>query len=168
LQLVAGDRPRQFTEDAAPDVAGYAAHLDALARRSVLLDDDDNVQNGTESQPANQQAVYYPHANGGFSKGTQGEDFFRGGDRIDSLVGILHWSWGGDNTYAPNAWRVRPSASHPVQFTVANPRPATPPNVGGSIRAVGMILLNYFTTLTTSTSTSTGPCGPANNKPCRG
>src|SRR5690606_17103449 len=90
------------------------------------------------------------------------------GDRIDSLVGILHWSWGGDNTYAPNAWRVRPSASHPVQFTVANPRPATPPNVGGSIRAVGMNLLNYFTTLTTSTSTTTGPCGPANNKPCRG
>lgn len=165
IQLVAGDRPRQFTEDAAPDVAGYAAHLDALARRSVILDDDNNMQNVTTTQPSGQQAVYYPHTNGGFSKGTQGLDYFRGGDKVQSLTGILHWSWPG---FGANTWRIRPSDSYPVSFTVGNPRPTTTPVVGGSIRAVGMNLLNYFTTLTTSSSTTSGPCGPSGTLPCRG
>jgi uncharacterized repeat protein (TIGR01451 family) len=165
IELVEGDRPRTFTEDNVPDVAGYAAHLDALARRHVILDDDNNSQEAPLSQPNGNQAVYYPQANGGFSVGTQGVDFFRGGDQVNNLTGVLQWSWPG---FGANTWRVRPTAAHPVAFTVANPRPVTPPNVGGSIRAVGMNLLNYFTTIDTTASSSSGPCGPSGTLDCRG
>jgi len=165
IELVQGDRPRTFTEDNTPDVAGYAAHLTALAARQVILDDDNNLQQAPLSQPDGSQSVYYPHANGGFSVGTQGTDFFRGGDHVDNLTGVLHWSWAG---FGANTWRIRPSTSYPTTFTVANPRPVTPPVVGGAIRAVGMNLLNYFTTIDTTASSSTGPCGPSGGLDCRG
>ena len=61
---------------------------------------------------------------------------------------------------APDTWRIRPTAATPAAFTVANPRPATPPAVGGAIKAVSMNLLNYFTTIDTTSSTSSGPCAP--------
>src|SRR5205085_12156059 len=53
IELYQGSRPRQFTEDAPPSVAGYAAHLDELARRRVILDDDNNAQEAylTTSSP---------------------------------------------------------------------------------------------------------------------
>jgi predicted extracellular nuclease len=87
-------------------------------------------------------------ANGGFSVGTQGTDFFRGGDIVNGLTGVLDWSFAGAT--GTDAWRIRPTAANPASFTVANPRPATPPAVGGAIRAVGMNLLNYFTTIDTT------------------
>ncbi len=165
IVLTQGGRPFQFTEDATPSVAGYAAHLDAVARREVILDDDNNAQEAYLNQPDGLQAVFYPQANGGFSVGTQGVDFFRGGDLVNGLTGVLHWDFPG---FGANTWRIRPTAAHPVTFTVANPRPATPPAVGGAIKAVGMNLLNYFTTIDTTASTSTGPCGPAFDQDCRG
>lgn len=166
IELVQGARSRQFTEDNAPSVAGYVAHLDALARRRVILDDDNNVQNSVLTQPDGQQALYYPQQNGGFSVGTQGVDFFRGGDTVHGLTGVLHWSFAGLS--GTDAWRVRPTTAHPAVFTPSNPRPATPPDVGGSIRAVGMNLLNYFTTIDTTPSSSSGPCGPSHTMDCRG
>ncbi len=166
LTLYQGGRPYQYTEENSPSVAGYTAQQDTLARRRVILDDDTNVQNEYLSQPEGYQQVFYPQANGGFSVGTQGVDFFRGGDTVSSLTGILHWSWPG---FGANTWRLRPSAAYPVTFTVANPRPASPPSVGnGSIKAVGMNLLNYFTTIDTTSSNSSGPCGPSGGQDCRG
>ncbi|MFL6213062.1 MAG: ExeM/NucH family extracellular endonuclease [Blastocatellia bacterium] len=171
IELYQGSRPRQFTEDAPPSVAGYTAHLDELARRRVILDDDNNAQEAylTTSSPPGPpdglQSVFYPQANGGFSVGTQGTDFFRGGDLVNGLTGVLHWSFPG---FGADTWRIRPTAAHPVTFTVANPRPATPPAVGGVIKAVGMNLLNYFTTIDTTSSTSSGPCGPSGGQDCRG
>ena len=79
------------------------------------------------------QFVFYPRANGGFSVGTQGTDFFRGGDLVNGLTGVLHWSFPG---FGADTWRIRPTAANPATFTVANPRPATPPAVGGAIKAV--------------------------------
>ena len=115
--------------------------------------------------PDGSQAIYYPRANGGFSVGTQGVDFFRGGDLVNGLTGVLQWGFPG---FGADTWRIRPTAAHPVTFTVANPRPATPPAVGGAIHAVGMNLLNYFTTIDTTSSNTTGPCGPAFDQDCRG
>ncbi len=166
IELVGGDRPRQFTEDNAPSVSGYAAHLAELARRQVILDDDNNAQNSVLTQPSGSQALYWPHTNAGLSVGTQGIDYFRGGDQVQNLTGVLHWSFAG--LTGTDAWRIRPTVARPVTFTVANPRPATPPNVGGSIRAVGMNLLNYFTTIDTTASSSSGPCGPSGGLDCRG
>ena len=166
IELFEGGRPRQFTETTAPSVAGYNAHLAALATRRVILDDDDNGQNVSLLDANGFQFVYPPVANGGFSVGTQGIDFFRGGDLVNGLTGVLDWSFAG--VTGTDAWRVRPTAANPVAFTVANPRPATPPAVGGAIRAVGMNLLNYFTTIDTTSSTSSGPCGPGGTLDCRG
>ena len=166
IELTQGGVPRTYTEDNAPSVSGLAAHLDEVARRRVILDDDNNVQNSILSQPNGQQAMYWPHANGGFGVGTQGTDYFRGGDTVTGLTGVLHWSFAG--LTGTDAWRVRPTAAHPVAFTVANPRPATPPDVGGSIRVVGMNLLNYFTTIDTTSSSNSGDCGPSQTLDCRG
>ncbi len=167
LELFEGGRPRQFTEFNTPSVAGYAAHLASLDRRRVVLDDDNNNQNAslTPFQVDGMQLIFHPQANGGFSVGTQGIDFFRGGDLVNGLTGVLHWSFPG---VAPDTWRIRPTAANPAAFTVANPRPATPPNVGGAIKVVGMNLLNYFTTIDTTASSSTGPCAPGGTLDCRG
>jgi uncharacterized repeat protein (TIGR01451 family) len=166
VELYEGGRPRQYTEDNPPSVAGYNAHLANLDRRRVILDDDDNVQNEPLTKPDGQQFVFHPRANGGFSIGTQGTDFFRGGDVVNGLTGVLHWSFAGQS--GTDAWRIRPTAANPATFTVANPRPATPPALGGAIKAVSMNLLNYFTTIDTTSSTSTGPCGPGGTLDCRG
>ncbi|HEU4663192.1 MAG TPA: ExeM/NucH family extracellular endonuclease, partial [Dokdonella sp.] len=166
IELLQGGRSRTFTEDNAPSVAGLAAHLDDLARRRVILDDDNNVQNAVLAQPNGQQAMYWPHQNGGFGVGTQGVDYFRGGDTVSGLTGVLHWSFAGFT--GTDAWRIRPTAAHPVAFTPVNTRPATPPDVGGSIRVVGMNLLNYFTTIDTTSSNNSGPCGPGGTLDCRG
>src|SRR4051812_10917704 len=169
--LYQGGRPQQFTEANPPSVAGNTAWADTLSRRKVILDDDNNAQEWylTSSAPPGPadglQYVYYPRANGGFSVGTQGTDFFRGGDLVNGLTGVLHWSFPG---FGADTWRIRPTTAHPVTFTVANPRPATPPAVGGSIKAVGMNLLNYFTTIDTTSSSSSGPCGPGMSQDCRG
>ncbi|TDR41138.1 putative repeat protein (TIGR01451 family) [Tahibacter aquaticus] len=166
LVLMEGGRPRAFTEFATPSVAGYTAYLDNLARRRVLLDDDNNAQESFLTQPNGMQSVYHPRANGGFSFGTQGTDFFRGGDLVNGLTGVLDFS---DPAGAASpSWRVRPVAATPPTFTVANPRPATPPAVGGAIKVTGLNLLNYFTTIDTTASSSAGPCGPGGTLDCRG
>ncbi|MGE3843953.1 MAG: ExeM/NucH family extracellular endonuclease, partial [Vicinamibacterales bacterium] len=166
IELYEGGRPKQFTEDNAPNVAGNTAHLDDLNRRRVVLDDENNIQNWPLTLPNGRQFVFHPRANGGFSVGTQGVDFFRGGDVVRNLTGVLHWSFAGFT--GTDAWRIRPTATTPVAFTVANPRPATPPAVGGAIKAASMNLLNYFTTIDTTSSNSTGPCSPSGTLDCRG
>jgi uncharacterized repeat protein (TIGR01451 family) len=166
IELFEGGRPRQFTEMSPPSVAGNAAHLDNLDRRRVILDDTDNTPNAPLNLPDGSQFVFHPRTNGGFSVGTQGTDFFRGGDLVNGLTGVLHWDFAGSGSV--NAWRIRPTTATPVTFTVANPRPATPPAVGGAIKVVGMNLLNYFTTIDTTASTSAGPCAPSGTLDCRG
>jgi uncharacterized repeat protein (TIGR01451 family) len=171
IVLYQGGRPQQFTETAPPSIAGNTTHTDQLARRVVILDDDNNAQEAylpsstPPGPPDGSQAVFYPQANGGFSVGTQGTDFFRGGDLVNGLTGVLHWSFPG---FGADTWRIRPTTAHPVSFTVANPRPVTAPAVGGAIKAVSMNLLNYFTTIDTTSSNSSGPCGPSGGQDCRG
>lgn len=164
--LYPGQRPRQFTETSAPSASGYSAHLADLARRRVILDDTNNIDNWPLSLPNGSQYVYHPHANGGFSSGTQGADFFRGGDQVANLTGVLHWSFAGAT--GTDAWRIRPTAARPATFTAANPRPAAAPTVGGAIKAAGVNVLNYFTTIDTTASNSSGNCGPSGTMDCRG
>lgn len=162
ITLVEGGRPFSFTALSTPSIAGYAAHLDDLARRVILLDDENNTQNWPLLAADGSQYVFHPRANGGLSVGTQGVDFFRGGDLVNGLTGVLHWSFSGAS--GTDAWRIRPTAANPVAFTVANPRPPVSPPIAGPIRAASFNLLNYFTTV------DAGPdvCGPAANQDCRG
>ncbi len=165
IVLYEGGRPRQFTEANPPSAPGLTAYADALSRREVILDDENNAQEAYLSSADGNQAVFYPRANAGFSVGTQGTDFFRGGDLVNGLTGVLHWSFPG---FGADTWRIRPTAADPATFTVANPRPVTPPNVGGAIHVVGMNLLNYFTTIDSTSSNNSGPCGPSGTLDCRG
>ncbi|MBO9661606.1 ExeM/NucH family extracellular endonuclease [Dokdonella sp.] len=164
--LYPGSQPYQFTETNAPSTAGYTAHLDTLARKRVILDDTNNVDNWPLTLPEGSQYVYHPHANGGFSAGTQGADFFRSGDKVQSLTGVLHWSFAGAS--GTDAWRIRPTLARPATFTAANPRPTTAPTVGGAIKVASANVLNYFTTIDTTASTSSGSCGPSGTMDCRG
>lgn len=166
IELFEGGRPYQFTEHNAPSVAGNNAQIDDLNRRRVTLDDENNIEEWPLTFPNGQQATFHPRANGGFSVGTQGTDFFRGGDLVNGLTGVLHWSFAG--VTGTDTWRIRPTAANPATFTVADPRPVTPPNPGGAIRAVGMNMLNYFTTIDTTSSNNSGPCGPGGTLDCRG
>jgi len=59
----------------------------------------------------------------------------------------MTYTWAG-NTASGNAFRVRPIGALDgyVRFEATNPRPTSGPDVGGSIRIVGMNLLNYYNT----------------------
>jgi predicted extracellular nuclease len=160
--LSAGARPFQYTHtDSTPTAAEYATFLADLARKRIILDDADNVQNG----PLPAGKFYHPFPNG-FGIGTQGVNFFRGGDTVQNLTGVLHWSFAGQA--GTDAWRIRPTLATPAVFTVANPRPTAPPNPGGNVRVSAFNVLNYFNTIDTTSSDSSGPCGPSGTLDCRG
>ncbi len=91
----------------------------------------------------------------------------RGGDTVANLLGVMTYSWGG-NAASPNAYRIRPVnalGGGIPDFVAVNPRPVLPPVTGGSIKAVGMNLLNYFNTFGIGACTN-GISGSATD--CRG
>ena len=151
VRLTEGGRLPQFTSANAPSVAGYAAHLDELARRQIILDDDSTTQNAALPNGV----LFYPKPDG-FSVGTQGVDFFRGGDIVNGLSGVLD--------YAFSAWRVRPTDTNPVTFTVTNARPGLPGSISGRIKVASLNVLNYFTGIDNGTPI----CGPNTDQSCRG
>lgn len=162
IVLTAGGRPFQYThKDKTPTAAEYTAFLDELARRRIILDDADNVQNS----PLPAGAFFHPAPNG-LATGTQGENYFRGGDVVRNLTGVLHWSFAGQT--GTDAWRIRPTQATPVDFSVRNKRPTRAPIRLGGTRVASFNVLNYFTTIDTTSSTNTGPCGASGTLDCRG
>ncbi len=143
IVLSEGGKLRQYTSENLPSAAGYAAHLNDIAARRIILDDLNNSQNSTDP-------VYHPQPNG-FST----TDYIRGGDTVSNLTGVLHWSYAGSG--GTDAWRVRPQISNPITFNSSNPRPAAPDSVGGNIQVATLNVLNYFTTIDDGVNT----CGPA-------
>ncbi len=79
---------------------------------------------------------------------------FRGGDRLKGLTGILDYRF--------DTYRIQPVLG--AEYVVANPRPASPADVGGTVRAAAFNVLNYFTRTTRQGSV----CGPAGTSDCRG
>lgn len=135
--LTQDGRFRQFTDANAPDVDGYTASLIERARRTIILDDDSNQQNHAlfENVP-----VFHPVP--GFSI----TNYFRGGDTIANLTGVLHWSFAGLS--GTDAWRIRPvTETYEYEFSAVNTRPETPAEVSGTLRVASFNVLNYFTTL---------------------
>ena len=158
LILSEGGRPHTFTAVNAPSAAGLIDHEIDLARRSVILDDTDNRQN----RPVDTPNTAYYHPVPGLSTG----NFVRGGDTITNLTGVLHWSFAGQT--GTDAWRIRPvTEAFGYDFTSANPRPSSVPDVGGSLTVAGFNVLNYFLTIDT-TSGDSGPCGASQTLDCRG
>ncbi len=158
LILTQGGRIPTFTNTTPPSVTGWIDHQIDVAKRKVILDDRNNVQN---SALTNTTPLFYPQP------GLSVSNRFRGGDTIANLTGILHWSSAG--AAGTDAWRIRPV---PEQFSYAfnavNARPVSAPNVGGTLKIASFNVLNYFTTIDTTASTSSGPCGPNGLQDCRG
>ena len=140
----------QFTNQNAPDVAGYAAHLDQVAARSIMLDDGLSVQNADPIRYLNHSFLAptpYPA--------------IRIGDTTANLHGNIRFARGSGSD-GKEIYRLVPT-SDPSWVSV-NARPAGAPNVGGTLKVASFNVLNYFTTIDTGQSI----CGPSGNSGCRG
>ncbi|CAN5838589.1 hypothetical protein BH18ACT2_BH18ACT2_03750 [soil metagenome] len=157
--LTVDEQPYQFTHDNAPNVEGYAAFLADLATRRIILDDDNNDQNDAVTNGPDEP---YPYPTGGLSI----DNRFRAGDTTTGLTGVLHWSFAGQS--GTDAWRIRPITGLAPTFTSANPAPAAPEPVGGTLRVATFNVLNYFTTIDETSSNDVGPCAPSGTLDCRG
>jgi predicted extracellular nuclease len=158
LVLSADERPYQYTHDHAPSAPGYAAFLADLATRQIILDDDNNDNNDAISHGPDEP---YPYPSDGLSI----HDRMRGGDTIEDLTGVLHWSFAGQT--GTDAWRIRPIPGVEYTFTAVNTATARPQDVGGDLRIASFNVLNYFATIDTA-PTNSGPCGPLGTLDCRG
>ena len=149
LLLAQGGRFEQFTNNNAPDAVGLLAHQQDIASRSIMLDDGLTVQNP--------DPIRYPDPGLPNLVGAS----VRAGDSVVGLTGNIRYSRGsggtGDETY-----RLMPT-TEPV-FVVDNPRPASAPDVGGTLRVASFNVLNYFTTLDGSGAI----WGPDMDQFCRG
>ena len=152
--LTAGAREYQYTQTDTPTVEGYEAFLADLATRRIVLDDASNDQNDATSGPLSNEPYPYP------TPGLSTENAFRGGDTITGLTGVLEYSFG--------AWALRPVPGVDPVFEPVNRRPATPDQVGGRLQVASFNVLNYFATVDTTGSSSTGSCGPSGTADCRG
>ncbi|MFO0688649.1 MAG: ExeM/NucH family extracellular endonuclease [Myxococcota bacterium] len=158
LVLSAGGRIRTFTDANPPSVTGWIDHQIEVAKRTLILDDRDNRQN---SALTNGRPLPYP------APGLSITNPFRGGDQITGLTGVLSWTFAGLS--GTDAWRLRPvPETESYVFAPVNPRPGGAPAVGGTLEIASFNVLNYFTTIDTTTSSSSGPCGPDGLQDCRG
>ena len=146
VTLSEGGRLYQYTNYNSPDVDGYNAHKNLIARRSIVLDDGLRAENPSH--------IHYLKA------GNTAGYSLRAGDNLTNLTGTLRYSRGaggrGDET-----WRLMPTED--PTFESANPRPGAP-SVGGSIRVASFNVLNYFSTVDSGQDN----CGPEGESACRG
>lgn len=127
VRLAAGGNPVNFTQENQPDKAGSLANLQAIASRTIVYDDGLNVQNT-------------PIGNlDGFGPVYNTANALRMGDTVDGLTGVLDFAF--------NQFRVRSVEDGDNVFVRANPRPATPDDVGGTLKVGSFNVLNYFKTL---------------------
>ncbi|MEQ8205865.1 MAG: ExeM/NucH family extracellular endonuclease, partial [Woeseia sp.] len=147
-ELVLSSQPRemQFTSGNRPDVAGYEAHNQQRAARSLLLDDGSAEQNTKPTQYVN---------------GELAPDFpLRVGDELQPLSGVLRFSRGSGGN-GTQTWRLLPTAT--PEFANRNPRPAKP-DVGGDLVIASFNVLNYFAEIDGGNAI----CGPLQKDGCRG
>jgi predicted extracellular nuclease len=131
------------------------ALADENRRRRILLDDGRSTQNPNPTP--------YFGADG----------LPRAGDRIAALTGVIDFGLATSSAAGYADYKLHPTVA-PV-ITVANPRPATPPAVGGNVKLAAFNVLNYFTTFTNGSDAfgNTGQkCTQGNEPPaanlCRG
>ncbi len=121
VRLSETSRLTQFTECNLPDAAGNIAHQLDAERRTIVVDDNREGQNLFP--------IDLPDGNNLTAANT-----LRGNDIVSNLTGVLDYRF--------DVYRVQPTAA--ATITVNNPRPATPPAVGGNIKVASVNVLNYF------------------------
>jgi hypothetical protein len=114
-------QPTSVYEPGSPEAAALA-QANPLGR--ITLDDARTNQN---PNPA-------IHPNGSIFNLS---NLFRGGDTLQSVTGIMSYSFG--------LYRIQPTQG--ALYTGTNPRPLTPDPVGGHLKVASFNVLNYFTTL---------------------
>ncbi len=152
LSVATGGRLFTPTQIADP---GQAAVLQAENdRRRIRIDDRFLTQNP--------DPVIYPAP-----AGLSAANTVRGGDRVSNITGVMTQLRGrniGGSQEALDAtidYRIHPNDPNTLpSFTATNPRPQTPPSVGGSLKVASFNVLNYFNTFGNT-------CFP-NNSNCRG
>lgn len=145
-----GGRLVQFTNQNAPDVAGYAADQDQAAARSIMLDDGLSIQNADPIRYLHHSFI----APGPYPA-------IRIGDTSTNLTGNIRFARGSGSD-GKEIYRLVPT-SDPSWVSV-NVRPTGTPNVGGTLKVASFNVLNYFTTIDTGQRI----CGPSGNDGCRG
>jgi len=131
IKLSQGGRLEQFTNFSSPDVAGYAAHLDDIASRTITYDDGLNIQNA------------YVGLLDGFGPVFSTATDIRMGDTIDNLSGVLDYKWAGSSS-SQATWRVRATQDGENSFDKVNVREPMPDDVGGSLKVASFNVLNFF------------------------
>lgn len=121
-ELVLSTGGRLFQANNHPGSATRDEVNAANALAKIVLDDGAGIQNPTP----------IPYLSTADTNGTR-----RVGDTVAGVRGVMTWT--------ADAFHVHPVAA-PV-FTAANPRPAAPAAVGGTLRAGSLNVLNFFTTL---------------------
>ena len=130
--LSSGGRLFNPTAIAAPG-ADAVAQQAANDRNRIVLDDGNGQQNIDPTF----------HPVGGLSA----SNTLRSGDTTTDVAGIL------DQRF--DLYRIQPT--EPVPFAASNPRPVTPPGLGGGLLTVAALnVLNYFTTLDTAGNPACG------------
>ncbi|MBD2416893.1 ExeM/NucH family extracellular endonuclease [Anabaena cylindrica FACHB-243] len=115
-------RLEQYTQFNAPSVSGYAAYLEEIANRRIILDDGRSIQNPD------------PILFGRGGNPLSATNTLRGGDTVSSITGVLDQRFEG--------YRIQTSTG--VNFTPANSRPETAPDVGGTLKVASFNVLNFF------------------------
>jgi len=157
LVLSQGGRIPTFTSVSNPSATGLINQQITLAKRQIVLDDGIDTSNFYITPYAVSNNIPLPYPTGGLSTG----NIFRGGDTISNLTGVLQ--------YAFTQWRVRPVEELvDYTFTKANPRKPVSPVVDGTLKVASFNVLNYFTTIDTTSSSTSGSCGPDSTQDCRG
>jgi hypothetical protein len=144
--LSQGGRLYQFTNGDAPDVAGYTAHKEGVASRSIILDDGMRSTNPATSRH--------------LTAGAAADYSIRTGDSITGVTGNLRYSRGSGGG-GEEGWRLMPTEN--IVFVDDNPRPGAP-SVAGSIRVASFNVLNFFSNVDAGQAI----CGPLGNQNCRG
>lgn len=151
LTLGAGGRNEVPTNRHRPG-SQAAALADLQARGTLILDDGSSTQNRNPMP-------YYA-----------GNGLPRAGDTLSSVTGVVDFGLATASTAGAAMYKIHPTLT--PSFDSSNPRPATPPNVGGNVKVASMNVLNYFTSFTDGGSVSGqtgcslgGSVSPSN---CRG
>ena len=154
--LSSGGRLQQPTSVTTPGAAANALQAQNNLNK-IILDDS--------SQAQNPDPIVFARSGQPLSA----SNTLRGGDTATDIIGVMTYTWSG-NSASGNAYRIRPinALNGYVNFVEANPRPASTPDVGGSVKVVGMNLLNYFNTFADGNSSTPG-CFPRGiDADCRG
>jgi hypothetical protein len=138
--VLSTERYLTYTALYEPDPILYPLYQDYILN-SITIDDGRTNQN---PDPA-------IHPNGFAFDLT---NLFRGGDKVSNVTGVMDYSF--------DLYRIQPTQG--ANYTVANPRPSQPVEVGGNIMVASFNVLNYFTTIDTGAYI----CGPLKDQECRG